>query len=239
VTECTIVPGTLHLGTSGFAYDEWKGSFYPEDIRPRQMLPYYASRFDSVEINYTFRKVPSERTMASWRRAVPSGFAFSLKANSRITHTLRLRGAAGEVREFLRLAGLLYEHLGVVLFQCPPNLEFDEEVLSSFLDGLPAGQRYAMEFRHPSWEAARELLAARGVAWCTAESEDQPVTRESWEPFGYLRLRKERYADEEIARWAVGIRRALDQERDVFCYFKHEEGGIGSEYAARLRGLLV
>ena len=229
----------LFTGTSGFAYKEWKGSFYPEDIRPRQMLPFYASRFDSVEINYTFRKVPSERTMASWHSAVPPRFVFSLKANSRITHTLRLRGAAGEVREFLRLAGLLREHLGVVLFQCPPNLEFDEGMLSSFLEGLPQGQRYAMEFRHSSWEAARELLTARGVAWCTGETADQPVKRESWDPFGYLRLRKERYSDKELAGWAARIRGALDQERDVFCYIKHEEGGIGSEYAARLRELLV
>jgi uncharacterized protein YecE (DUF72 family) len=229
------VPGTLHLGTSGFAYDEWKGSFYPEDIRPRQMLPFYAGRFGSVEINYTFRKIPSERTMASWRSSVPPGFRFAVKANSRITHTLRLRDP-GEAREFLRLASLLGDALGVVLFQCPPNLEYDADLLSSFLDGLPAG-RFAMEFRHPSWVAAREVLAARGVAWCTAET-DEGAVQASWEPFGYLRLRKEQYSDEELARWAARIRGALDRERDVFCYIKHEEGGIGSVYATRLREFL-
>ena len=237
MTECTIVPGSLHLGTSGFAYDEWCGSFYPEDIRPRQMLPYYASRFGSVEINYTFRKVPSERTMASWRATVPPGFTFSVKANARITHTLRLRDP-GEAREFLRLAGLLGESLAVVLFQCPPNLEYDEGLLSSFLDGLPSGTRYAMEFRHPSWEAARETLATRGVAWCTAETEDEPVRWESWEPFGYLRLRKEQYSDDELAAWAARIRGALERERDVFCYLKHEEKGVGPMYAGRLRELV-
>src|SRR5437763_9048177 len=118
--ECTIVPGTLHLGTSGFAYPEWKGVFYPEDSKPRDMLPYYASRFRSVEINYTFRRQPSEKTLDTWREHTPEGFSFALKANQRITHTLRLRDADDSVSFFLDRVGRLGDRLGPILFQCPP-----------------------------------------------------------------------------------------------------------------------
>ena len=117
--------GTLYLGTSGFAYKEWKGPFYPETLKDREMLSFYASRFPSVEINYTFRRQASEKTLATWREQTPEGFEFALKAHQRITHTLRLRDADESVAFFLDRAKLLGDRLGPILFQCPPSLRFD------------------------------------------------------------------------------------------------------------------
>ena len=236
--ECTIVRGTLHLGCSGFAYPEWKGVFYPEGSKPRDMLPYFASRFRSVEINYSFRRHPSEKTLASWRDQTPEGFSFTLKAHQNITHRHRLADAREPVKFFLERARVLGDRLGVVLFQCPPSLRFDRRRAEDFLDVLPSDGLYAMEFRNPSWEDARDLLAERGVAWCTAETDEQPPGRDSWEPFGYLRLRKEEYSEDELSAWAERIASGLDSGHDVYCYFKHEEKGIGPIYAQRLGQLL-
>ena len=233
------MPGTLHLGTSGFAYPEWKGVFYPEDSKPRDMLPYFASRFRSVEINYTFRRHPSEKTLSSWREQTPEGFTFTLKAHQNITHRHRLADAHEPVKFFIERARVLGDRIGVVLFQCPPSLRFDRALLEDFLATLPGDGRFAMEFRHSSWEDSRELLAEHGVAWCTAETDEQPAGRDSWEPFGYLRLRKETYAEDDLKAWAERVEPALEAGHDVYCYFKHEEKGIGPAYALRLAELLA
>ncbi len=225
--------GTLYLGTSGYAYAEWKGVFYPDELKSREMLSYFASRFRSVEINYTFRRHPSEKTLAQWREQTPEEFAFTLKAHQNITHRHRLADAAEPVAFFLERAALLGDRLGTILFQCPPSLRFDRDRLLAFLDVLPGGGRYAMEFRHPSWEEARPVLVERGVAWCMAETDEIPAGPDSFEPFGYLRLRKEAYTDDEIAAWAGRVGAALQAGRDVYCYFKHEEKGIGPVYAER------
>lgn len=230
--------GSLHLGTSGFAYQEWKGPFYPQDLRDREMLSYYGGRFRAVEINYTFRRSPSPSTLQAWRERTPEGFRFALKAHRRITHTLRLAEAGEAVSAFMGRVALLDERLGVVLFQCPPTLRFDRALLEGFLGALPDGHRYAMELRHPSWAEARGLLAARGVAWCTAETDQAGADEPSWKPFGYLRLRKEAYTDEELARWAHRIRAALADGHDVHCYFKHEEKGTGPRFAEHLGELV-
>src|SRR6266540_5630090 len=168
------VAGTLYLGTSGYAYAEWKGVFYPDELKSREMLSYFASRFRSVEINYTFRRHPSEKTLAQWREQTPEEFAFTLKAHQNITHRHRLADAAEPVAFFLERAALLGDRLGTILFQCPPSLRFDRDRLLAFLDVLPGGGRYAMEFRHPSWEEARPVLVERGVAWCMAETDEIP-----------------------------------------------------------------
>src|SRR5947209_1057752 len=167
------VAGTLYLGTSGFAYGEWKGPFYPETLKDREMLAFYSSRFRSVEINYSFRRQPSEKTLVTWKEQTPEGVAF-----------------------FLDLVMLLGDRLGPILFQCPPSLRFDRAFIESFVGYLPPIYRYAMEFRHSSWEEARPILAANGVAWCTAETDETSGGEPSYEPFGYLRLRKETYTDD-------------------------------------------
>ena len=231
---------TFHLGTSGYAYDEWMGGvFYPADMKKKDQLRYFATRFDTVEINYTFRRYPSEKTVDAWIEQTPPGFLFTMKANQQITHWRRLADAADPVARFMGTVTRLGDRLGVVLFQCPPNLPFDRDVVSSFLDLLPDGVRCAMELRHPSWEDARDLLRERGVAWCTAESDDQPATVDSWDPFGYLRLRKMEYSDEDLAAWAGRIRAGLAAGRDVFCYFKHEDKTAGPRLAERMSAMLA
>jgi uncharacterized protein YecE (DUF72 family) len=230
--------GRLYLGTSGFAYGEWKGPFYPADLKDREMLAFYASRFASVEVNYTFRRQPSEKTLTTWREQVPESFAFALKAHQRITHTLRLRDADESVSMFLDRARLLGDRLGPILFQCPPSLKFDRALIEAFVGYLPPTARYAMEFRHPSWEEARPILAEQSVAWCTAETDESAGGEPSFEPFGFLRLRKEAYTDEEIAAWADRLRPALAEGRDVYAYFKHEDKGAGPIFAERLAELI-
>lgn len=228
--------GNLYVGTSGFAYDEWRGSFYPQDLKQRDMLPFYAQRFNSVEINYTFRKQPEEPTLSNWRNLVPDDFVFTLKAHQRITHWLRLAEADAAVSDFLERAKLLGPKLGVILFQCPPNLPFDRVLIESFLAFLPPGPRYAFEFRHDSWEAGKEVLASQRAAWCVAETDDAswPPTL-SAAPFVYLRLRKTQYTDDELLDRARQISGILRSGTDVYCYFKHEEGGAGPRFAERFR----
>lgn len=231
--------GTLYLGTSGFAYKEWKGPFYPETLKDREMLGYYASRFRSVEVNYTFRRQPSEKTLLTWREQTPEGFAFSLKAHQRITHTLRLRDADESVAFFLDRARSLGDRLGPILFQCPPTLRFDRGLIENFVGYLPPMHRFAMEFRHPSWEEAKPILAAQGVAWCTAETDESAGGEPVFEPFGYLRLRKEAYTDEEIAAWGERVKPAIAAGHDVFAFFKHEDKGAGPIFAERLAALVA
>ncbi|MFB3737767.1 MAG: DUF72 domain-containing protein [Candidatus Velamenicoccus archaeovorus] len=233
--------GTLYLGTSGFAYDEWKhGVFYPEGLKNADMLSYYAGRFRSVEINYTFRRFPSEKSIAAWREATPEGFAFTLKANQRITHFKRLADADDDVSAFLDRARLLGDRLGTVLFQCPPSLHHDRQLIERFVGGLPPDVRAVMEFRHPSWVEARDFLHEQGVAWCVAETDERDPGPDdlSWEPYGYLRLRKTAYEDDELRGWAERIAPALAAGADVYCYFKHETEGMSPRLAERLEALL-
>jgi uncharacterized protein YecE (DUF72 family) len=235
------MPGTLYLGTSGFAYDGWKhGVFYPEGLKNREMLSYYATRFASVEINYTFRRFPTEKTLTTWRELTPEHFRFTLKANQRITHFKRLAGADEDVGDFLRVAGVLGERLGTVLYQCPPSLTYDRGLIEAFVGYLPPQPRAAMEFRHASWREARDLLLEQGVAWCVAETDEQDPGPDdlSWEPFGFLRLRKTEYSDEELAGWAARIGPALEAGHDVYCYLKHEDEGASTKMADRLGAML-
>lgn len=233
--------GNLFVGTSGFAYDEWRGPFYPDDIRPTDMLAFYAERFGSVEINYTFRKEPSERTIRTWARTAPEGFMFSVKAHQRITHWLRLSDAADAVDAFVERIRPLGEHLGPVLFQCPPTLERDDALLRRFMRTLPKGLRFAFEFRHPSWAASRTILERAGLAWChtdVGETSAGGVGDLTTTPFAYLRLRREEYTQDELRLWAERVSSAVAAGSDVFCYFKHEEAGTGPALAARLRELV-
>ena len=235
--------GRFHLGTSGFAYDEWRHDvFYPEGLKKDDMLDFYSSQLSSVEINYTFRRFPSEKSLETWRDRARPGFVFTLKANQRITQWKKLKDVGDDVRDFMQRGTLLGDKLGCVLFQCPPTLPYDAGLLTAFLDALPeTSAAYAMEFRHASWAEARETLLERGVAWCVAETDEKDPRPEdlSWEPVGYLRLRKTEYTDEELATWAGRIRPALDAGANVFCYFKHEDEGASPKMAKRLEAMLI
>jgi uncharacterized protein YecE (DUF72 family) len=232
------MPGRPFLGTSGFAYAEWRGHFYPADIRSDAMLPYYAARFHSVEINYTFARHCSEAMLAKWIAQTPDGFTFSLKAHRSITQNKRLKPEAAEpLREFLTSIEPLGSKTGVILFQCPPNLKADLGLLREFLPLLPQGGRYAFEFRHGTWkdDAVYSLLQERGVAWCVADTdEDDAMLVRTTPSFTYLRLRKTNYEAEELARWAKQIAEIRAEGSDVYGYFKHEDEGRGVHFARAL-----
>ena len=234
--------GRFYLGTSGFAYDEWrKGVFYPENLKKDDMLDYYSTQLSSVEINYTFRRFPTEKTVEKWKSKAAPGFVFTLKANQRITHWKKLEDVGEDVRDFVARGKLLGDRFGCVLFQCPPSLKYDAGLLDGFLATLPAGgPSYAMEFRHDSWAAARDRLLDAGVGWCVAETDEKDPKPEdlSWEPVGYLRLRKTEYSDEELREWAGRIQPALDGGATIFCYFKHEDEGASPKMAKRLEAML-
>ncbi len=225
----------LHVGTSGYSYKEWKGPFYPDDLPTGEMLRYYGERLGAVEINNTFYRMPKTSVLESWADQVPSSFRFSIKASRKITHFKRLKDTADETGYLVSTLQALDDRLGVVLFQLPPNLKRDVERLEAFVDLLPASLPAAFEFRHESWrdEAAHEVLRSRGFALCHADTEDdppdlEPVATAGW---GYLRLRRPSYADEDLRRWAERI-----QEKKwtrAFVFFKHEDAGAGPRMAAR------
>jgi uncharacterized protein YecE (DUF72 family) len=177
--------------------------------------------------------------LTSWLQQTPQGFRFTLKVNQRITHVRRLRDVAGEVQAFMNEATVLGDRLGPVLFQCPPTVEYDAPLLATFLDGLPPGMAAVMEFRHPSWRAAWPFLAERNIARCVADTDDAAAGEDElvWQPFGYLRLRRTTYGDPELSVWAGRIQAALDDGRDVYCYFKHEDSAAGPRMARRLEQL--
>ena len=226
----------IWVGTSGYNYPEWKGNFYPEKIPSAKMLPYYAERFSTVEINYTFYRAPSEKILQGWRQATPEQFKLTLKAPRRITHDARLRNCADAARQFIETAAVLGPKLGVLLFQLPPNLKKDLELFDTFLDAFPPKVPAAFEFRHASWLDADVYarLRARGLALCVADSERLSTPVEVTADYAYFRLRDEGYTDADIARWADIIRERTSACTDVFVYFKHEESGKGPELGRML-----
>jgi len=228
------------IGTSGYNYKEWKGSFYPADLAEQQMLKFYAQRFSTVEINYTFYRMPNVRTLQGWAKETPEGFTFTLKAPRRITHDLRLRDAGESVTYFCDTAKALKQKLGALLFQLPPFLKKDVARLEDFLHQLPPGFRPAFEFRNQTWFAddVYECLQRFDAALCIAEHEERSAPFEQTADFGYFRLRRPDYSDADLAAWAQRLEDATSRWKDVFVYFKHEEAGKGPQYAAKLFSLL-
>ena len=224
------------VGTSGYNYTEWKGSFYPEKFPQKKMLPYYAERLDTVEINYTFYRLPTERLLAGWSAVTPAGFRFTLKAPRRITHEARLVDCAEITRAFCDAAQILGDKRGALLFQLPPSFRKNVDVLARFLETLPPDARAAFEFRHASWHdpAVTELLAAHGAALCIADSERLRTPICVTARHGYFRLRDQGYCDADLARWAEAITRSTGGCQEVYVYFKHEERGAGPDFAKRL-----
>jgi uncharacterized protein YecE (DUF72 family) len=218
----------LRVGTSGWSYKEWRGGFYPDALPADRMLRAYAERLPTVEVNNTFYRLPRASVLEGWAAETPETFRFALKASRRITHFRRLREAGDETGYLLRTAATLGARLGAILFQLPPNLPKDVSRLESFLAILPPGTPAAFEFRHPSWldEEVFERLRAREAALCVADRGEEgeletPVVATA--PFGYLRLRRERYSAPDLADWAARI--AEQPWREAFAYFTHELEG--------------
>ena len=224
----------LYVGTSGYSYKEWKGTFYPEDMPDKQMLRFYGERFRSVEINNTFYRMPKESVLEAWASDVPADFKFVLKASQRITHMQRLKDAGDSVAYLLRVSGALQQRLGPLLFQLPPYLKKDATRLSEFLTLLPPNRRAAFEFRHQSWfdDEVFGLLREHHAALCIAEAEnDLEIPFVSTADWGYLRLRRPDYGDPELKAWGNRVQQQGWQE--AFIFFKHEEEGKGPQMAKR------
>jgi uncharacterized protein YecE (DUF72 family) len=229
----------FHVGTSGYAYKEWKGTFYPENLPDKQMLRHYGEQFKTVEINNTFYRMPKTAVVEGWAGEVPADFKFVLKASQRITHMRRLKDVSEPVSYLVNAAGVLKERLGALLFQLPPNLKKDVPRLREFLALLPSRRRAALEFRHESWfdDEVFAVMRDHQAALCIAEAEDEVevpfVSTANW---GYLRLRMPDYTAAELKTWAKKIR---DQEwQDAFVFFKHEDEGKGPKLAKRFLELL-
>jgi len=232
---------SLFAGTSGYAYKEWKGAFYPADLRDDAMLAHYASRLPAVEINNTFYRMPKESVVLGWADQVPERFRFVLKATRRITHFGRLKGVESELEYFLRVSQALGARRGPSLFQLPPNMKKDLDRLTAFLALLPEGWRAAFEFRHRSWfeDDVFAALRDRNAALCIADQGDDEdatpfVATADW---GYLRLRREAYTRADLETWTGKIRGQA--WTDCYAFFKHEDGATGPAWAAELLEIAV
>jgi uncharacterized protein YecE (DUF72 family) len=229
--------GEIYAGTSGWAYASWRPQFYPAKLASANFLAHYATRLNSVEVNYTFRSQVTRKLLSEWIAATPPHFIFAVKAHQSISHIKRLRGAARQTAKFLnsleplRAAG----KLGPVLFQLPPNFKCDLARLDDFLATLPGQTRAAMEFRHASWfvDEVYERLGRANVALCEAESDKLQTPEIATADFRYFRLRKEKYS---LAARKTISKKVADATRngDVFIYFKHEDTPEGALYAENL-----
>jgi uncharacterized protein YecE (DUF72 family) len=229
----------LHVGTSGYNFPEWKGTFYPAKIKPPEMLPYYAGRLSTVEINYTFYRMPTAKTVAGWNAAVPDGFTFVLKTPQRITHMARLRDVDDPLRFFTETVRPLGPKLGPILVQLPPNFKQDLARLKDFLTLFPADLRCAFEFRNASWfaDATYEALRTANAALCIADTEDGHTPLQATADFGYFRLRDEGYQETDLETWAKQIAELGKPWTEAFVFFKHEESGEGPKLAQRFASL--
>jgi uncharacterized protein YecE (DUF72 family) len=227
----------LLTGTSGYSYKEWLGRFYPEKLAASAMLRYYAGRFNTVEINNTFYRMPAESMLARWAEEVPADFIFTLKAPQRITHVLRLKEAQPAVAEFLRRASALGDKFRIAFFQLPPYLKKDVSRLRDFLGALSSDRVPAFEFRHASWhdDEVYETLRAHNAALCVADTDDGETPLVATSKCGYYRLRRTHYDDDQLRGW---VKRITAQPHARVCvYFKHEDEARGTVFAHRFVAL--
>jgi uncharacterized protein YecE (DUF72 family) len=226
----------LWAGASGYSFKEWKGNFYPEKIKPEEMLSFYAERLPTVEINNTFYRMPKTSVLENWAGSTPEGFRFAIKASRRITHMARIKAESAEPLAFLyRNLASLGAKRGAVLFQLPPNLKKDLPRLTAFLSLLPEGHGAAFEFRNDTWFAddVYDALKSAGAALCLSEREDNaPPPLVETAPWGYVRLRLETYSDDDLRQWASKL--ASTSWREIYVYFMHEP--TAPAYAQTLMG---
>jgi uncharacterized protein YecE (DUF72 family) len=228
----------FYVGTSGYSYKEWKGSFYPQDLPDKEMLQFYGGNFSAVEINNTFYRMPRAGMLEAWAEQVPPGFRFVLKAPRKITHSKPLREKGDEVGYLCSTAAALGDKLGAILFQLPPYLRVDIDLFADFVALLPSGTRAAFEFRHRSWFDAPiyEILQKREFALCCADSENEELGRfVATAGWGYLRLRRPDYSEAELLDWAQKI--GSQSWQTVYAFFKHEDAGAGPRLARRFLDL--
>jgi uncharacterized protein YecE (DUF72 family) len=228
----------FYVGTSGYSYPKWKGSFYPAKLPQKEVLSYYAERFAAVEINGSFRRLPSESDVQRWAEQVPKTFRFALKAPQTITHFKRLKDVGDATTALLHTVSLLGARRGPVLFQLPPNFKKDVPRLEAFLKLLGKRPLAAFEFRHASWfdDEVFDRLRKHRCALCAADDEELPqakvINTAGW---GYVRLRRQRYTKKTLAEWIQKLR--SENWDKVYVFFKHEDTGTGPKFAARFLDL--
>lgn len=226
----------LFCGTSGFSFKEWKGPFYPDKLPANEMLAFYAERLPTVEINNTFYRMPRRSMLEGWLAQVPESFRFAIKAPRRITHVKQLTDCGEEAGYLFDTIAVLEQRLGVVLFQLPPHARVGVDKLDTFLGLVPEDVPVAFEFRHPSWndENVHAVLARHGAAWVTTDDDGgEPPELPKTAKHTYLRLRAASYTDEVLKAW----KKSCTDFDKAFVFFKHEEGGTGPRYAARMLAL--
>lgn len=236
----------LFIATSGWHYGHWIGPFYPEGLRKSALFEYYATRFDTVEINNSFYRLPEEKTFMHWREEAPKGFVFALKSSRLITHVKRLKDPEASLKLFLDRAALLGDKLGPILFQLPPRWKRNIERLESFLKALPPGQRFAFEFRDPDWfhVDVYGLLREHNAAFCIYDFDFLQSPREVTADFVYIRLHgpdgkyRGQYSDEALEGWADFMRSWQGRLKALYCYFDNDEAGYAARDALRLKELV-
>jgi uncharacterized protein YecE (DUF72 family) len=223
----------LYVGTSGYNFPEWRGSFYPAKFPAAKMLAYYAERLQTVEVNYTFYRMPTPKNVAQWAASVPETFRFVLKGPQRITHFSRLKDIDENLRFFCETALGLGPRLGALLFQLPPNFKKDVSRLGNLLAQLPPGARCACEFRHASWfdDEVYEMLRTYNAALCVADTDENTTPLVATADFGYVRLRDEGYDTGQVGEWVRKVRELGANWRDAFIFFKHEGSAEGPRLA--------
>ena len=229
----------VRVGTSGFSYKEWKGSFYPADLSDKEMLAYYASKLEVVEINNTFYRMPQPGVVAGWAAQVPDEFAFVLKSPQRITHQLRLKDTQDTLARFVEVSAALGAKRAPFLFQLPPFFKKDVPRLADFLASVPRDIRVAFEFRNETWFAddTYDALRARGAALCCADTDKGATPLVATADWGYLRLRDADYDEAELRGWCDRI--VAQPWSEAFVFMKHEDEGKGAKMAMELRGMLA
>ena len=231
---------TLYVGTSGYSYKEWKGSFYPEKISPKEMLNYYASRLHTVELNNTFYRLPQRSMIENWKSQVPEDFRFSVKASKLITHFKRLKDAGRETRLMLETISAFEDRLGAVIFRLPEDMKKDLKRLEAFLKLLPGDTPSVFDFRHPTWfdDEVLALLRSQDRVFCVSDIEELPESYTyKTADWGYVRLRRVQYSKSDLVEWRKRIR--AQQWKDTYVFFKHEDEGTGPKLASRFIDLSV
>lgn len=236
-----ITMGRTHIGLSGYSYKPWQGAgrFYPEKLKSTEFLRYYAERFNTVELDGVWYRLPTEQTVQGWLEQTPSSFIFSPKAHRQITHMHRLRSGAFPFVEMMldRLAPLInQERLGPILLQLPPNFQRDDDRLKTFLEQVPRTVRWAIEFRHESWHVqdVEELLRHYGVSWVAADTDESPAEIRDTAEFWYVRLRRSEYTQATLSEWATRFTAMARRGKNCFVYCKHEDEGSPWRWANRL-----
>ena len=228
----------IYVGTSGYSYKEWKGSFYPENISAKEMLSYYASHFQAVELNNTFYRLPQKSMIESWKAQVPDNFRFTMKASQLITHFKRLKDAGKETKIMLERVAAFEDRLGVVLFRLPPDMKKDIRRLEALLKHLPADIPAAFQLEDPTWfdDDVLALLRSQNRALCVVDTEEMPASQiNKTSDWGYMRLRRVKYSKSELKKWIARMR--AQEWTNTYVFFKHEDEGTGPKLAAQFLNL--